>query len=379
MKAFERPIYVTQPFLPPLAQFASGLEEIWQNRWLTNRGPVLKRFEAKLAESLDGANVSVFTNGALALQIAIQGLRLEGEVITTPFTFAATGNALAQNGLTPVFADIEERYWGLDPDRVEALITPRTSAILPVHVFGNPCRVAELENIARRHGLKVIYDAAHAFGATVNGRPIGCFGDVSMFSFHATKPFHTFEGGALVFTDPQWKSIFDSLSNHGLLPDGDVELPGLNAKMTEVQALIGELMLAHLPAILAHGREIAALYRRRLASIPGITMLPEPEPGIVPNYAFVPVVIDKDAFGMPRDELRDRLAQYNVHAKQYFYPLMSEMTAYVRGRRSDPLRLAHRIGQATLTLPSYAELSLEDVNRICDLIAGIRQGLPATR
>ena len=373
MKPFDRPIYVSQPFLPPLASFVSGLKEIWESRWLTNRGPVLKRFETKLTAYFSNPNVSVFTNGGLALQIAIQGLRLQGEVITTPFTFAATGNALAQNGLTPVFADIEPRYWGLDPERVEALITPHTSAILAVHVFGNPCRTADLERIAARHGLKVIYDAAHAFGSTINGRPIAGFGDVSMFSFHATKPFHTFEGGALVFKDAELKPVFDALSNHGLQPDGDVPLPGLNAKMTELQALMGELMLSHLPDIIAHGRDIQALYRQRLALVPGVTTLAEPELGIVPNHAFMPVVVDRKSFGMSRDELLAALAQYNVHARRYFYPLMSNMKAFAPYKSKDPLREANRVGQSSLSLPTYADLPLDDVNRICDLISGIRE------
>lgn len=374
MRPFRSPVLVTRPNLPPLEDVIAGLREIWNNRWLTNRGPLLERFEQQLGDFLHIDNISVFTNGTLALELGLQALGLTGEVITTPFTFAASVNALVRAGLTPVFADIEPDHLTLDPAQVEALITPRTSAILTVHVFGHPCRVEAFEAIAKRHGLRLIHDAAHAFGVTVNGRSIADYGDLSMLSFHATKQFHTLEGGALAFRDPALKNALETLANHGLEANGDVITCGTNAKMTEVQALVGLLMLERLPAIIAHGKAIDAIYRERLADVPGITTLARPDPGVVVNHAFAPVLVDAVQAGLTRDDLHAALLRHNVGARKYFYPPACDMTAYRHLRTSDPLVRARDAAGRILALPIYATLPLEDVHRICDLVVGIRDG-----
>ncbi len=372
MVGFDAPIYVTRPVLPRLPDFVAGLPEIWDNRWLTNGGPVLRRFEATLRQVMHAPNLNLFTNGALALEIALQGLGLSGEVITTPFTFVATANAIVQSGLTPVFADIGLDHLTIDPDRVEALITPRTSAILAVHVFGLPCPLERLAAIATRHGLALVYDAAHAFGVTVGGRSIATFGDVSMFSFHATKLFHTVEGGALAFRDAALGPAFDALCNHGLEPDGDVRAAGRNGKMSELQALMGSLMLETIEPAIVAGQRIEAVYRERLADIPGIHMLSPVAPGVRSNHSFVPVLVDEAVFGMTAAGLKATLLRYNVHVRRYFTPLVSDMTAFRRMLSADPLTNARRIGPQVMALPTYADLAIDDVHRICDLISGIQ-------
>jgi len=373
MRGFDDPIYVTRPGLPALPDFVAGLREIWDNRWLTNRGPVLRRFEATMRRAMQSPNLNLFTNGALALEIALQGLGLSGEVVTTPFTFVATANAIAQSGLTPVFADIELDHLNIDPDRVEALITPRTSAILAVHIFGLPCQLDRLADIAARHGLALIYDAAHAFGVTVQGRPIATFGDVSMFSFHATKLFHSIEGGALAYRDAALGPVFAALCNHGLEPDGDVLAAGRNGKMSELQALMGELMLETIEPAIAHGQLIEATYRERLAGIPGINMLAGLPVGVQSNHSFAPALVDEVVFGMTAAELKAALLRYNVHVRRYFTPLVSDMTAFRAVRSADPLSNARRIGPQVMALPTYADLAISDVHRICDLLAGIQR------
>lgn len=378
MKPFDKPIYVTRSNLPPLADFARGLEEIWDSHRLSNRGLVLQRLENKLAQIFETPNVSLFTNGTLALQVGLQGLRLSGEVVTTPFTFAATANALIKAGLVPVFADIEPRHFTLDPEQVEAAISPRTTAILAVHIFGIPGQLTRLAEIAARRGLLLIYDAAHAFGVTVGGKSIARFGDLSVFSFHATKPFHSAEGGALTFNRAELKPVFDTLSNHGLEPDGDVREVGTNAKMSELQALMGELMLDHFLPAIARARRIEALYRECLASIPGIEIPPTPEEGICPNHAFMPVLVKQDAFGLSRDELAAALSRYNVFARPYFHPLVSDMSAYRRPDRQAPLDRARQVATEVLALPIYADLALGDVERICALITGIQRETRST-
>jgi dTDP-4-amino-4,6-dideoxygalactose transaminase len=373
VKPFDKPIYVTRPTLPPIAEFRQGLEEIWDNQWLSNRGPVARRLEKKLAEVLQTKNLSLFTNGTLALEIALQGLRLSGEVVTTPFTFAASTNALTRAGLKPVFADIEPDHFNLDPDRVAAAITPRTTAILAVHVFGIPCRLAALAAIAERCKLLLIYDAAHAFGVTVDGASIAGFGDVSMFSFHATKPFHTGEGGALTFRRTELKDVFDTLANHGLEPGGDVREPGTNGKMTELQALMGELMLERFAPAIAQAGLIEAVYRERLAEVPGIDASAPPPVGVRVNHAFMPALVEPCLFGLSRDALDAALQRYNVFPRKYFHPLVSGMTAYRQDAQRDPLDCARRVSEQVLALPIYAELAIDDVHRICDLIAAIQR------
>jgi len=274
IKPFEKPIYVTRPFLPPIEEFSAGLQEIWDSQWLTNDGPVLQRFTRQLSNYFETDNVCLFNNGTLALQLGLQGMGISGEVITTPFTFVATTHALYWNKIRPVFGDIEPDYYTLDPEKVEAAITPWTTAILAVHVFGYPCKLDELADIARRHNLTLIYDAAHAFGVDVGGKSIAHYGDMSMFSFHATKLYHSLEGGMLTFQDSGLKQTLDYLKNFGFKSELEVVMPGTNAKMNEMQALMGSLVLKHLDEIIEKSRQIEILYRECLKDVPGIRFTP---------------------------------------------------------------------------------------------------------
>ena len=365
---FASPIYVTRPFLPPLADFCQGLQEIWANEWLTNNGPVLQRFQKELCARFQTENLCLFNNGTLALQIALQGLQLSGEVITTPFTFVATSHALYWNKIRPVFVDIEPEHYTLDPAKVEVAITPWTTAILAVHVYGHPCRLQELADIARRHKLLLLYDAAHAFGVNVDGRSVASYGDLSMFSFHATKLFHSIEGGMLTFADPGQKQVFDYLKNFGFAGETEVVMPGTNAKMNEMQALMGLEVLKYLPALITRRRAVAERYRARLAGLPGL-VLPPPLPANVEyNYAYFPVEIDAVTFGLSRDGLYNALKEYNIVTRRYFYPLITDFSCYRTLVHRDPLTIAHRAAERILTLPIYAALALDDVDRICDII-----------
>ena len=364
---FKNPIFVTRPFLPPLEEYRDGLQEIWENAWLTNNGPVLQRYTRRLEDYLGTPNVCLFNNGTLALQIGLQGLKLEGEVITTPFTFVATSHALFWNRIQPVFADIEPDYYTLDPAAVEAAITPRTTAILAVHVFGFPCRHRELSSIAARHGLKLVYDAAHAFGVTVDGGSIAQWGDLSMFSFHATKLYHSIEGGALVFADAGLKKTFDYLKNFGFENETEVVMPGTNAKMNEFQALMGLLVLDRMSELIARRRAIAALYRQRLTAVAGIKLAPALPVGVVSNHAYMPVEVLPE-FPLSRDALYERLKTCNVFSRRYFYPLLTDFPCYRDLPRRDPLGVAKGVAERILTLPIYHDLALDDVQRICDMI-----------
>ncbi|MGD0812276.1 MAG: DegT/DnrJ/EryC1/StrS family aminotransferase [Verrucomicrobiota bacterium] len=366
---FEKPIYVTRPFLPPLADFTSGLQEIWSNKWLTNNGPALQRFQKELCRYFKTDNLCLFNNGTLALQIALQGLQLSGEVVTTPFTFVATTHALYWNKIRPVFVDIEPEHYTLDPARVEEAITPWTTAILAVHVYGYPCRLKELAEIARRHKLLLLYDAAHAFGVTVDGRSIGHYGDLSMFSFHATKLFHSIEGGMLMFSDPGRMKVFDYLKNFGFDGETEVVMPGTNAKMNEFQALMGSQILGHMGGIISRRQQIDALYRTRLKEIPGIHIPRLPSADVEFNYSYFPVEIDAEQFGMDRNQLYSALQRYNVFTRRYFYPLVPEFACYRGLSIKDLLTNARRIAGRILTLPIYDSLGSEDADRICDIIA----------
>lgn len=371
IKPFDKPFYVTQPFLPNLEEFCEGLREIWDNHWLTNNGPVLQRYTKRIVEYFDTDNVCLFNNGTLALQIGLQGMGITGEVITTPFTFVATTHALYWNKIRPVFVDIEPEYYTLDPEKVEAAITPWTTAILAVHVYGHPCQLDALADIARRHNLKLIYDAAHAFGVTVNGRSIAHYGDLSMFSFHATKLYHSIEGGLLTFNDAGLKQVFDYLKNFGFKNETEVVMPGTNAKMNEFQALMGEMVLKHIPEIIITRRQIYHCYREKLEEIPGI-MLPPPLPkGVTYNYAYMPIEVDEKQFGLSRDELYEELKKYNVFARRYFYPLLNDFACYQSVSITDPLIVARAVAERIMTLPIYSNLTNEDVNKICQIIASI--------
>lgn len=371
MRPFEKPIYVTQPYLPDREEFCRGLAEIWDNRWLTNNGPVLKRFVGQLCRYFETSNLSLFSNGTLALQIGLQAMGISGEVITTPFTFVATTHALYWNKIRPVFVDIEPDYYTLDPEKVEAAITPWTTAILAVHVYGYPCRLAALEQIACRHNLRLLYDAAHAFGVTVGGKSIAHFGDMSMFSFHATKLFHSIEGGMLTFGDPGLKTTVDFLKNFGFKNEVEVVMPGTNAKMNEMQALMGEMVLCRMPEIIAKRRQITECYRRRLSEIPGIKLTPTLSQEVGYNYAYLPIEVDAAQFGMSRDELYEKLKTYNVFARRYFYPLLCDFACYKSVSLTDPLTTARRAAERILTLPIYSDLPLGDAERICDIIKAL--------
>lgn len=372
-RPFEKPIYVTKPFLPPIKEFAEGLKEIWNTQWLTNNGPVLQRFTRQLSHYFQTNNACIFANGTLALQIGLQGMGISGEVITTPFTFVATTHALFWNKIRPVFVDIEPDYYTLDPQKVEAAITPWTTAILAVHVFGYPANLHALADVARRHNLKLIYDAAHAFGVEVGGRSIAHFGDMCMLSFHATKLYHSLEGGLLTFKDQALKRIFDYLKNFGFKSQVEVVMPGTNAKMNEMQALMGIQVLKYLDEIIEKGQEIDALYRERLAAVPGIHLTPPLPEDIRYNYAYMPIEVHEKEFGLSRDDLFEKLQQYNIFARRYFYPLICDFACYKSLSVSDSMTVARRVSERILTLPTYYNLSLDDVNRICDILLQINK------
>lgn len=365
-----RPITVTQPFLPPLEEFTPYLEEIWQTRRLTNAGPFHRRLETALAEYLGVEHIALFANGTLALMTALKALALSGEIVTTPFSFVATTHALWWSGITPVFADIDPNSLNLDPGAIEAAITPRTTAILPVHVYGRPCDVDAIQRIADAHGLKVIYDAAHAFAVRDSGGSITRHGDLSVLSFHATKVFTTFEGGAIVCPDTRTKQQIDLLKNFGFADEVTVLAAGINGKMNELQAAFGLLQLQYIDATIRRRREIDTLYRRVLESIPGIDC-PSLPPGILWNHAYFPILVQLD-YPLSRDGLYDRLRERGIHARRYFYPLISEFPMYRNLPSATPagLPIAHGVAKKVLCLPIYPTLKFEEVDEIIDIIAG---------
>ncbi len=366
---FDKPVYVTKPFLPPLEEYVAGLRPIWDAAWLTNGGPVLERYLRALEDYLDHRNLCLFVNGTLALQIALDGLQLQGEVITTPFTFVATAHAAWWNRLRPVFADIEPDHYTLDPAAVEAAITPDTSAILAVHVFGYPCRLDALADIARRHRLKLVYDAAHAFGVRVRGRSIAHFGDATMFSFHATKPYHSIEGGLLAFADPGLKAPFNQLKNFGIVSETEIVGVGTNAKMNEFQALMGLLILPHMDEIVSGRARVAQVYRERLSGVSGLRLPPPLPEDCRGTHAYQPVEIVDGKSRFSRDTVYERLKGYNVFARRYFHPLLTDCAPYrTGGHASGDLAVAHRVARQILTLPIHHDLSVETVHRICDIL-----------
>ena len=368
IKPFDKPVYVTKPYLPPFEEFAKDLKGIWDNHWLTNRGPILKRFERELRQSQDVDNLCLFTNGTLALQIGLQGMGISGEVITTPFTFVATTHALYWNKIRPVFCDIEPDLFTIDPKKIEALITPWTTAILAVHVFGHPCKHEELQEIAKKHNLKLIYDAAHAFGVNRFGHSIGNYGDLSMFSFHATKLFHSIEGGMLVYKENGLNEIFNYLKNFGFKSETEVVMPGTNAKMNEFQAMMGIHVLRHLDKIIRKKKAISQTYRECLKDLDGIAFCPNLDRHTNANYAYVPIQVNEKLFGMNRNELYNALKNYNIFTRRYFYPLITDYHCYQNITLSDNLRISKSVSERILTLPTYHDLSIEDVVKICDII-----------
>lgn len=370
---FDDPLYVTRPSLPPLAEFAAALEPVWARKWLTNQGAVHEDLEQQLAGYLGVPQVSLFCNGSIALLVALQALGIEeGEVITTPFTFPATPHVVHWNRLTPVFCDIDPVSWNIDPARVEAAITPRTRAILGVHVYGTPCDVAALEALGERHGVPVIYDAAHAFGTRYNGRALSSYGDMAALSFHATKLFTTAEGGALVTHTEEARKRVYYLKNFGIAGEEEVIGPGINGKMSEINAVLGVLQLKRVGEEMCQRHRVAAVYDAALAGVPGITRLPEME-GLQRNYAYYPVLIDPEIFGHTRDTVYDVMRECNIVARKYFYPLCSTFPCYAElpSCARENLSVAHRVSSRVLCLPMFGGLASEDAGRVAGLLRAL--------
>ncbi len=367
----DKPIYVTQPALPNLQEFIQYLEKIWENKLLTNNGPFHQELENELARFLGVPYISLFCNGTLALVAALQVLRISGEVITTPFSFVATTHSLWWNNIKPVFVDIEQELCNLNPDKIEMAITPKTSAILPVHVYGNPCNVEKIQEIADIYGLKVIYDAAHAFGVSYNERNICAYGDLSVLSFHATKVFNTMEGGAIVCHDVAIKKRIDYLKNFGFAGETTVIAPGINSKMNEMQAALGLIQLKHHDENVYKRSIIAKSYRQGLSNTKGLLCLPQP-PNTVYNYAYFPILVNEHEFGLSRDALYQKLKQNGIFGRRYFYPLISEFPMYKGFDSANKMNLpiANKIANEVICLPIYPDLPHEKVNNIIDVIKG---------
>jgi dTDP-4-amino-4,6-dideoxygalactose transaminase len=363
------PIYMSRPFLPDLAEMLPLLQDIWDRRVLTNGGPYHQKLEAALGQAFDGRQVSLVSNGMLALTVAIDAAGLEGEVITTPYSFVATTHSVKMGRLTPVFVDIRPDDLNIDPDRIEAAITPRTCAVVAVHCYGNPCAVEAIEAIAQRHGLAVIYDAAHAFGARVNGQSLLAFGDYATLSFHATKVFNTFEGGAIVTGSAENKVQIDVLKNFGITSESSIPAIGGNAKMSEFNAALGLLQLNHFAEVVRRRGEVDARYRAALDGVEGIHCLAIPG-GVEPNYSYFPILVGA-GYGESRDELYERLKTHGVYARRYFYPLLSglDMYRHLPSAASGNLPVAVQTADEVLCLPIYPGLSVEEQDRVIAAIA----------
>jgi dTDP-4-amino-4,6-dideoxygalactose transaminase len=362
-------IFVTQPSLPPLEEFIKYLEDIWVSKKLTNKGKYHELFEKELADFLGVKYVSLFANGTFALITALQTLRITGEVITTPFSFVATTHALHWNGITPIFVDIESEYCNLDPRKIEAAITPKTTAILPVHVYGNPCECQNIQEIADTYGLKVIYDACHAFNVKLNGNSILNYGDLSILSFHATKVFNTFEGGAIICHDEKTKKRIDFLKNFGFADEVTVVAAGINAKMNEFQAALGLLQLQYIDQALARRKEIAEIYKSELAGLAGLRTLHNIK-DVTHNYSYFPIFINKETFGTGRDTIYKKLKEINIYSRRYFYPLISQFPMYknLESAVKGNLKEAEKISEEVLCLPIYPGLETVDILRIIKII-----------
>lgn len=369
IKKFDSPIFVTRPVMPDLGLVTEKLKEVWESQWLSNGGAQHKALEEQVRVFLKAPQLSLFNNGTIALMVAVQSLRLQGEVITTPFTFPATTHVLAWNNIIPVFCDIHPETLTIDPDKIESLITNRTTGILGVHVYGMPCHVERIQQIADRHGLRVIYDAAHAFGSEINGKSIGTFGDISMFSFHPTKLFHTAEGGALTYNDVNLKARIDLLKNFGIRNEFEVIMPGINGKMNELSAVIGLIVLDLVRDEWVRRQAIREQYARELAGILGITMIQMPE-GVTNSQQYLVIRVNGQEFGKTRDELYTHLREYNVHARKYFYPLTSDYPCYhqLPSAHDGSLANAMQAAEEVLCLPFYGQLKADEVAQICALI-----------
>lgn len=367
-------IFVTRPSLPSLEEFIPLLEKIWESKILTNNGPFHQELEQQLCKYLGVKYLSLFSNGMLALITAIQALKISGEVITTPYSFVATTHALWWNNIKPVFADIDDKTFNIDPDKIEAAITTKTTGILPVHVYGNPCNVKKIQEIADRYNLKIIYDAAHAFGVRIDGTSIADFGDLSILSFHATKVFNTFEGGAIICKDEKTKLYIDQLKNFGITDETTVVSPGINAKMNEFQAALGLLQLKHVDEDISKRQLVTEIYRTALKNVNGITCLSD-LPNVDHNYAYFPILIDENKFGRERNAVYSELRKQDIFCRRYFYPLISQFPTYkgLESALTGKLPIAERITEEILCLPIYPDLENSTINSICNIIKSYKR------
>ncbi len=366
------PILVTRSYLPEKQEYENMIEQIWNTHWLTNNGPLHQRLEKELCQYLQSDQVSLLVNGHLALETAITCLNLQGEIITTPFTFISTTNAIVRCGCTPVFCDIKESDLTIDETKIEALITKKTTAIMPVHVYGHPCNVEAIEAIASKHGLKVIYDAAHAFGVGVSGKGISEYGDISMFSFHATKLFNTIEGGALAYKNEEFRNKISHIKNFGITDEEHAVYIGGNAKMNEFQAAMGLVNLKHMDEIISERKKIFEHYRKNLDKIDGIRYFSvDADPKVAYNYAYFPILIE-ESFGISRDDLANALKEYNIFPRKYFYPLTSDYDCLSEYANCD-IPVAKKASASVLTIPIYNGLSLQTVDYITDCIKAIKE------
>ena len=360
-------ILVTRSSMPSMEEYIEEIRSIWDSHWLTNMGEKHKALQAELQKYMGVPEVELLTNGHMALELSLQAMNLQGEVITTPFTFASTTHAIVRNGLEPVFCDIDPETYTMDVTQIERLITDRTCAILPVHVYGNVCNIEEIERIAHKYGLKVLYDAAHTFGETYKGQGIGNFGDASCFSFHATKVFNTIEGGAVCYRDPDMGRRLYELKNFGIHGPEEVDAVGANAKMNEFCAAMGLCNLRHVDEEIAKRRAVVERYREYLEGVDGLRLNVQ-QPEVRSNYAYFPVVFDENLFGASRNEVMDALAQNGIGARKYFYPLTNTFECFHGKYDVDATPVALHVAKRVLTLPLYADLSMEDVDRICKIV-----------
>ena len=371
---FKNPLYISRPILPDLKELYKKLEEVWASKWLTNIGPQHKLLEKKLRGFLKVPELSLFNNGTTALIVACKALNLSGKILTTPFTFPATPHVLTWNNISPVFCDIDPVTMNIDANKIESMITKDVTGIMAVHIFGTPCDVIKIQEIANRHNLKVIYDAAHVFGVEINGAGIGTFGDISMMSFHATKLFHTAEGGGLTFKDKNLKAEIDALKNFGIKNEEEVLLPGINGKMNEIQAALGLIILTYINEERNKRKVLTKTYRQCLKDIEGISFL-EDMHGVKSNYQYFVIRIDEKFFGRSRDYVYKKLKGYNIFTRKYFYPLCSEYPYYKQLPSSsrNNLPVAQKVAKEVLCMPLYGELSINDVEKICDILKCLKQ------